>query len=136
MTVSDEIGGPPWVNLSPTDVRRRLARHIVYDLSHPEKSMILLAPLAKTAGGHEACGKAILAGTSDPDYQKILAAIEDARRKLEEIKRFDMPGFRPRPEYVREMRRYGILPAGAADDAPIDPYALERQYWQSLWYRK
>ena len=135
LTVSDEVGGPPWVGLSPNDIRRRLSRHIVYDLTRPEKSMILLAPLAKAAGGHEACGKAVLAGTADPDYQKILAAIEDARRKLDQIKRFDMPGFRPRPEYVREMRRYGILPAAAAD-TPIDPYALERQYWQSLWYRK
>jgi hypothetical protein len=27
-----------------------------------------------------------------------------------EVKRFDMPGFHPRPEYVREMKRYGVLP--------------------------
>ena len=35
-----------------------------------------------------------------------------------------------RPEYVREMKRYGVLPA-AFDLArdPIDPYALDRTYW-------
>jgi hypothetical protein len=41
-----------------------------------------------------------------------------------------MPGFRPRPQYVREMIRYGVLPASfdpAAD--PIDVYAVDRQYW-------
>jgi hypothetical protein len=135
LTVSDEVGGPPWVSLQPHDIRRQFARHIVYDLTRPEKSMILLAPLAKASGGREACGKAIFAATSDPDYQKLLAAIQDAKRKLDQIKRFDMPGFRPRPEYVREMRRYGILPVDASDGDPIDPYALEQQYWQSLWYR-
>ncbi len=49
--------------------------------------------------------------------------------------RFDMPRFQPRAEYVREMRRYGILPADAGRDKPIDVYATDRAYWQSLWYQ-
>ncbi len=41
-----------------------------------------------------------------------------------------MPGFRPRPQYIREMKRYGVLPPSfdAVLD-PIDPYAVDRQYW-------
>ena len=47
-----------------------------------------------------------------------------------------MPGFRPRPEYIREMKRFGILPVSfdAAKD-PFDPYATDRKYWESLWHR-
>jgi hypothetical protein len=53
---------------------------------------------------------------------------------LKKIKRFDMPDFRPRPAYVREMKRYGIIPGSLAADARIDVYATDRAYWQSLWY--
>ena len=37
-----------------------------------------------------------------------------------------MPDFHPRADWVREMKRYSIL--------PIDCYATEQRYWQSLWY--
>ena len=78
---------------------------------------------------------AVFVDTADPDYRKVLAAIRDAKAKLDEIRRFDMPGFRPRAEYVQEMKRYGILPAALPPDAPIDVYATDRAYWQSLWHR-
>jgi hypothetical protein len=77
----------------------------------------------------------VLAGTDDPDYQTLLAMVAAGKENLEAITRFDMPGFRPRPQYLREMRRYGILPTDHPDDAPVDVYDLDRWYWQSLWYR-
>jgi len=132
---SDEIAAPPWVTLGDNDVRRRFARHLLYNLTRPEKSPLLLAPLAKSAGGREACGQPIFADTQDADYQQILASITAAQQRLNEIKRFDMPGFRPRPEYLREMVRYGVLPADLNADTPVDPYRAERAYWESLWYR-
>jgi hypothetical protein len=128
-------GSPPWVAMTPNDVRRRWSRHLQYNLTRPDKSSILLAPLAKKAGGLELCGKAIFAGTDDADYRKVLAAIQDAGAQLDRIKRFDMPGFRPRAEYVQEMKRYGILTADRPADAPIDVYATDRAYWESLWHR-
>ncbi len=128
-------GAPPWVAFTPNDVRRRWSRHLFYNLTRPEKSLLLLAPLAKKAGGLESCGKPVFADTGDADYRKVRGAVQDAKKKLEEIKRFDMPGFRPRAEYVREMKRYGILPADLPPDAPIDVYATDRAYWQSLWHR-
>jgi hypothetical protein len=94
-----------------------------------------LAPLAKTAGGLELCSEPVFKGTDDSDYRTILTAIRDTQAKLDQIKRFDMPGFRPRPEYVTRMQRYGILPADLADDAPIDVYATDRAYWDALWQR-
>jgi hypothetical protein len=66
----------------------------------------------------------------DPDYQSILAHIHAAGQRLDTIKRFDMPGFVPRYEYLREMRRYGVLPADFDPKNPctVDPYELD------LWY--
>ena len=77
----------------------------------------------------------IFADTNDSDYQKILAFCIAGRKHLEKIKRFDMPDFRPRQSYVREMKRYGVLPKNLAADAEIDVYATDQAYWRSLWHR-
>ena len=141
-SVCDEIVGPPWEDMSPKDPRRQFSRHLLYDLTRPEKSPLLLAALAKEAGGLALCRTnrqdtnsviALFKDTADPDYVKIHAAIADAKKKLEEIKRFDMPGFQPRAEWVREMKRYGVLPDSASGKDALDVYAIERSYWESLW---
>ena len=73
--------------------------------------------------------------TADPDYGTILAHLEAAKAKLDEIKRFNMPGFTPNEHYVREMKRYGVLPASFdLEKNPIDVYATDRAYWESFWY--
>ncbi|MBM3888463.1 MAG: hypothetical protein FJ388_04980, partial [Verrucomicrobia bacterium] len=128
-------GTPPWITMTPDDVRRRWSRDLFYNLTRPEKSLILLAPLAKSAGGLERCGQAVFADANDSDYRKVLTAIQDASNKLDQIKRFDMPGFRPRKEWVNEMKRFGVLPAALQANEPIDVYATERAYWVSLWHR-
>jgi len=50
--------------------------------------------------------------------------------------RFDGPDFRPNEHYVREMKRYGLLPTDfdPASD-PVDVFRLDRDYWRSLWYQ-
>jgi hypothetical protein len=42
---------------------------------------------------------------------------------------------RPSPNYLREMKRYGILPPelNPATD-PFDAYAADQAYWRSFWY--
>ena len=77
---------------------------------------------------------AVFAGTKDPDYRKLLDAVGKAKEQLDRIRRFDMPGFRPSPHYVREMKRFGILPAGLGPSDPVDVYAADRAYWRSFWY--
>jgi len=122
----------------------RFNRHLLYNLTRPEKSLLLLAPLAPEAGGFATTrmGKraapcaVVFKSASDPDYQVLLRAIEDSKKYLDQIKRFDMPGFMPRPEYVRELKRYGLLPETFdLAKAPLDVYAIERLYWRSFWYR-
>jgi hypothetical protein len=116
------------------DPRMQFSEHILYNLSRPEKSLQLLAPLAKSAGGYGICGE-IFSDTLDADYQELLAGIRAAKAQLEAITRFNMPGFRPEPEYVREMKRYGVLPASYRLGDPIDVYDTDRRYWQSMWHR-
>ncbi len=62
LSPSEDQRGMPFTPLPPDDVRRRLSRHLLYNLSRPEKSLILLAPLSKRSGGHESCGKPIFVG--------------------------------------------------------------------------
>ncbi|MCP4263514.1 MAG: hypothetical protein GY774_39310 [Planctomycetes bacterium] len=141
LALSDNKNIPPW-NAQPGYV----LRHLVYNLTHPEKSLMLLAPLSKETGGYGLCKsgskktsqtetEAVFTDTNNLDYQKILALCIAGKRHLDKIKRFDMPDFLPRPAYLREMKRYGILPMDITDNAAIDVYATDRDYWQSLWYK-
>ena len=122
------------------------ANHLAFNLTQPEKSLILLAPLSSQAGGYGLCkhrgtnGKpgepiTIFTDANDPDYQTILSLCVAGKEHLDNITRFDMPDFRPGPPYVREMKRYGIIPENLAADAKIDVYATDRAYWRSLWYK-
>ena len=129
----------PWAHL-PVEFAKAGPAPSLCNLTRPEKSLLLLAPLAKAAGGYGTCGaKAaggdVLPDTADATYRKMLAAVREAKERLERIKRFDMPQFRPNVHYLREMKRYGILPAGHGRDDPIDVYATDRAYWRSFWYR-
>jgi hypothetical protein len=141
LSLADERGVSFWMP-SLDDPRLNTSRHIVWNLSHPERSMMLLAPLAKSAGGWEYCRdpKAkqpanVFADTRDPGYEKLLALCIAGKKFLEADKRFDTAGFEPRVDWVREMKRYGILPASKGRADLLDVYAVEREYWKSLWYQ-
>ena len=45
-----------------------------------------------------AVGGAVFLSTADPDYRLLLAMCEAGKRRLEAVKRFDMPGFKPRED--------------------------------------
>ncbi|MCP4256250.1 MAG: hypothetical protein GY774_01830, partial [Planctomycetes bacterium] len=70
-------------------------------ITEPELNNFLLAPLAKSAGGNEKCGKVIFADTSDQDYQAILATFEPVITMLKQTPRMDMPAGRPAPDLCR-----------------------------------
>jgi len=126
-------GSTAWMK-AYADPRLRFSNHILYNLSRPERSLQVLAPLAREAGGLALCG-AVFTDTTDPDYRALLAGIREAKEHLEAITRFNLPGFRPEPEYVRELQRYGVLPASHRPEDPLDVYETDRRYWESLWYR-
>lgn len=122
-----------------------LIRHLAYfqlgeaplhqalcNLDRPEKSLLLRAPLDKSAGGLQLCGKPVFEDASDADYQEILTTIQRAAAQLARQKRFDMPGFRPNRFYIREMQHFGILPKELPADTPVDSYAVDQAYWNSV----
>jgi hypothetical protein len=129
-------------NPDMNDVRIRRSRHLMFNLSRPEQSLILLAPLSRTAGGYEACreergGAArtpVFDDTADPDYRRILELCQAGQEHLARIKRFDMPGFEPSQAYVREMQRFGVL-GPHVDRTNLDVYATDQAYWRSHWWR-
>ena len=59
-------------------------------IDNPAHNLFLRAPLAKSAGGTEACGSAVFADTNDPDYQKLLDLFEPLRDTLSKHPRMDM----------------------------------------------
>ena len=112
------------------------------NLSDPEKSLILTLPLNGMTRKTKKNGKTVeelvkgFKSKKDPLYQELLTEITKAKARLDKIKRFDMPGFRPNVHYVREMKRYGVLPADFdIENDPVDPYKTDRAYWKSLWYK-
>ncbi len=72
----------------------------------PENNGFLLAPLAKSAGGLQTCGRPVFESSNDPDYQKILETFTPIRQLLKNIPRADMDGFVEPP---------CTLPAGRKD---------------------
>ena len=141
-TLADERGVSFW-QPSLDDPRLLTSRHIVFNLSRPDKSLMLLAPLAKEAGGWGLCGDAkarqaspVFTDKSDSGYQAILGMVLAGEDFLEHTStRFDMPNFRPRADWVREMKRYGVLPECAKPEEVTEPYSIERDYWKSLWHQ-
>ncbi len=105
------------------------------NLTRPEKSLLVQAPLATDSGGLGLCEPTVFSTPDDPDYQTMLSAIQEAAARHGQTKRFDMPGFRPNVYYLRMMQRYGVLPADLNPDAPVDFYAADEAYWRSFWYR-
>lgn len=136
LSLSDERGVSFW-QPDMADPRLNTSRHNVFNLSRPEFSLILLAPLSAAEGGWGRCtaaaGEPVFATRQDPGYQALLAMCEGGREYLEGHPRFDMPGFQPRPEWFREMRRYGVLADGEGVSEPVDFYEVEQRYWRSLW---
>jgi hypothetical protein len=107
------------------------------NLSRPEYSRLVLAPLSREAGGYGICqeksGKRVLTSRRAGEFQSLLAQMQKASDGLNRIKRFDMPDFVPSRHYLRQMKQFGILPADHDDSKPVDCYALDQKYWRSHW---
>jgi len=117
--------------------------HWLYNLDDPAKSVALLAPLAKEAGGWGMCTQkkdaptfpgVVFADAKDPDYAKILGEVRNLAEELDRNKRYDMPDFEPHPAYIREMKFFGVLPRGFKWSGPEDMFKTDRAYWESLHY--
>jgi hypothetical protein len=68
----------------------KIPRSFYTRITNVEDNNFLLAPLARTAGGLETCGKAVFESKNDPDYQKILGLFDATTKMLKEKPRMDM----------------------------------------------
>ena len=112
----------------------RFSPNILLNFTRPQFSPLLLGPLAKTAGGFGSCGE-VFKDTTDADYQLLLAAIRKGKADLDAQPRFSTPEFKPNPQYVRELKKYGILPSTfdlAKDN--LNVFETDQAYWRSLWH--
>jgi cytochrome c5 len=71
----------------------------ILNLTHPEQSRILTAPLAQSAGGLQQCAQAVFADRNDPAYRAALHVIQGWHEELVARPREDMPGFVPCDAY-------------------------------------
>jgi len=94
----------------PVDPQKPSPDHRWINLTHPEWSRVLTAPLAKGAGGLGLCRPEgaepppVFADKTDPDYAALLEAIEQGRQAMLANPRVDMPEAKPKP-YYREFDR-------------------------------
>jgi hypothetical protein len=113
----------------------RFSGHVLLNLSRPALSPLLLGPLPKDAGGWGTCPSAFT-GKDDIAYRTLLAAIERQKKRLQSVPRFGTPQFKPNKQYVREMKRFGVLPASFdLRRDPIDVFETDQRYWEQFWYR-
>lgn len=128
----------------PHRARQNSPKHCwnLYDLSAPEQSLILKAPLAREAGGYGWCtnvygAAGAFASTNEWHYQQILGEIRKAaaRQAGNRHLRPELPGFTPNLYYVHWMQRWGILPPSFdRKKDKIDCRKTDEAYWESLGY--
>ena len=106
----------------------------IVNISRPEMSFLLRAPLAKEAGGLGICSRIVFESTDDPIYRQTLQSIQRTHQQLMAGKRFDMPGFRPNNDYIREMQKYGFVKKDLGPNELFDYYQAEREYFDSFFY--
>ncbi len=112
----------------------RFSAHVLLNLSRPECSPLLLGPLPKSAGGWASCPHQF-EGTEDVDYRTLLTDIRGRNQQLAATARYGMPGFKPNRQYIREMKRFGVLPAQFDPGVdPVDGFSLDQEYWKLFWY--
>jgi len=123
---------------SRNESQLRRGSAIIVNWDRPEKSLVLLAPLAKPAGGYATASEAevkagkvkacpvLFQNTDDPDYKAILAGLP----RVPAIK----PETRMRP--LRTFNVFGVLPPGPPDKlGTFDKESLWSAYWESLWWK-
>ena len=110
---------PPKLDDVLEDVRRRrcaechdkVPRPFYTRITNVEENSFLWAPLAKSAGGGERCGKPVFQSKSDPDYVAIVRTFEPIAKLMAERPRLDFPN----AQYVPHAQ---VCPAKLAARTP------------------
>lgn len=129
-----ELGIAPHERIVKKDFYR-FSQHVLVNMSRPEYSPILLGPLPKTSGGWGTC-RHQFTGKNDPDYRSLLETIQNSKNQLGQVPTFGMPNFKPNPQYIREMKKFGVLERKFdLNRDPIDIFETDQLYWKLFWYQ-
>jgi hypothetical protein len=110
------------------DPARYFSFHALLNGTRPDHSAVLLAPLTKEAGGWGICPN-VFTSKQDGDYRLMARALVNWQRAWQKNHAFGSPTFKVNDQYVREMKRFGILAADTrAED--VDPYETDQRYWE------
>jgi hypothetical protein len=125
------------------EAQLRRGRAIVVNADHPEKSLLLLAPLAKKAGGYATASEAdvkagkvkacpiLFSSAADADYQAILAG-------LPRVPPSDRSGLVSvgKGGAGARLREFGFIPESLPDKwGRVNIHPIWEQYWKSLWWK-
>ncbi len=114
------------------DPARYYAWNVLINATRPSQSAVLQAPLAKEAGGWGLCPN-VFGSKGDPGYRGMLRAVKNWQTEWQKTGAFGSPGFRVNHQYLREMKRFGILEENASAEK-IDPYETDQRYWEMFHY--
>ena len=113
----------------------RFSRHVLLNMTNPEHSRLLLAPLPEDKGGWGTCEHKF-SGPTDRDYTELLHWLNLPKKQLKQKPLYGMPTFRPNKQFIREMKRFGVLAADFNPGrGPIDFFEIEQKYWELFWYQ-
>lgn len=115
------------------DPRRRLSAGAVFNLTYPENSAVLKAPLSAKAGGRAGDGRhpVIFTSRDDSRYQTILKAINKAKNYVEtQNPRYDSPNYKPKGAYLKAMKRYGIIKGDNFEN--FNAFECDKKYWDKV----
>lgn len=147
-----------WLNGRWVTGRSRMLDRI-YNLTEPEKSLALLAPLSKEAGGLGLCRQrkatsrppgdinarnepkaaepaTVFESKDDPFYLSMLGAIREAAETRNRRPAYYMEGYRPTGQYIEEMKRFGVLPEDWTPEGKTleDYFRIDQRYWEQQWF--
>jgi hypothetical protein len=121
----------------------------LWDLTCPERNGQSLPSSRKDAAaccGRAACADPEKAGQGGhyivfrspegPDYQALQEDLKEYAANLEDQRWYGTRNWQPSRHYIREMKRYGVLPADfdpATQD--VDAFELDRKYYE-IFYPK
>ena len=137
MISGDKREVPAWMFQWENDEkspRIRMSHHAAFNTKTPENSSVLMAPLAVEAGGRAKSGAhpVIFRDKSDPDYQKIRAAINRAHEYIKnENPRYTDANYKPRGAYYGALIRRGII---KKDDSleNFNAFEADKKYWDKV----
>lgn len=117
-----------------SDEDLRFSANVLINMSRPQYSPLLLGPLPASQGGWGTCAYQY-EDKNAPEYRDLLSILQLRKQQYDQHPRFGTPQFKPNPQYIRELKRFGVLPRSfdLAHDK-IDIFETDQRYWKLFWY--